>query len=298
MNRVDWLIIDWGTTNFRAFAMQNDGVLIDKIEKPLGLLQVADGQFAIELESTLKAWLGEYQHLPVYMAGMVGSAQGWVDVPYVAAPVTPNQLAQGAHQFVLPWGANATIIPGVSYQNLQGDFDVMRGEEVQLFGLQKMLDKASFTAVLPGTHSKHVNVEHGELTEFRTYMTGEMFSVLAEHSILGRGLPQQVVSEPAFLRGIEESGGSDFTAKLFAVRTHRLFGRVAPEEVLDYLSGLLIGQELKNLESKSLYLVGGEGLCQRYQIACDALSIKSQHVHGDDAFLVGMRQIKQVMSND
>lgn len=100
MNNVDWLIIDWGTTNFRAFAMRNDGTLIEKIEKNLGLLQVKDNQFADELASVLHDWLGEYQHLPVMMAGMVGSAQGWVDVPYVAAPVTLEQLAQQCHRLL------------------------------------------------------------------------------------------------------------------------------------------------------------------------------------------------------
>lgn len=298
MNKVDWLIIDWGTTNFRAFAMLDGGALVDKIEQPLGLLQVRDGEFAQELECVLKAWLGDYQHLPIYMAGMVGSAQGWVDVPYVPAPVASEQLALGAHQLVLPWGAKATIVPGVSYQNQQGDFDVMRGEEVQLFGLQHLIGEPSFCAALPGTHSKHVSVEQGELTQFRTFMTGEMFSLLAEHSILGRGLPKQIASEPAFLKGVEESGGSDLTAKLFSVRTHRLFSNLSEESVLDYLSGLLIGQELKSLNTRHLYLVGGTRLCEHYQMACEALNVTNEYINGDEAFLVGMRQIKQVMNND
>ncbi|ANW27094.1 hypothetical protein BA953_23520 [Vibrio coralliilyticus] len=298
MNNVDWLIIDWGTTNFRAFAMRNDGTLIEKIEKNLGLLQVKDNRFAEELASVLHDWLGEYQHLPVMMAGMVGSAQGWVDVPYVAAPVTLEQLAQQCHRFALPWGASATIIPGVCTENAEGEVDVMRGEEVQLFGLKHMVDKAQFNAVFPGTHSKHVTVESEQVKEFKTFMTGELFSILSQYSILGRGLPEQNESQRAFLKGVVESGGSDFTAKLFRTRTHRLFDKLDASSVLDYLSGLLIGQELKELDTSEVYLVGGQALCDRYQLACKTLNIKTEYKHGDEAFLAGMLQIKKAMKNE
>lgn len=103
-NNIDWLIIDWGSTNFRAFAMDNNGNLIDQIDRKLGLLQITDGKFAESLKDVLSDWLGYFQSIPIVMAGMVGSAQGWISVPYVIAPVSINNLAEQAYSFTLPWG--------------------------------------------------------------------------------------------------------------------------------------------------------------------------------------------------
>ncbi|WP_026971799.1 2-dehydro-3-deoxygalactonokinase [Aliagarivorans marinus] len=295
---IEWLIVDWGTSNFRAFAMDSDGALIDKIERNMGLLQVEQGQFAQRLEQELRAWLGEYQQLPVFMAGMVGSAQGWVDVPYVETPVSIGQLAEQCHRFTLPWGAQAVIIPGVSTVDEHGIPDVMRGEEVQLFGLLALSGQSSLHAAFPGTHSKHIHAKDGQLLGFNTFMTGELFSVLSKHTILGRGLPEQQSAEPAFLRGVNESGSAVLSSRLFSTRTHRLFGNLPEEQVMDYLSGLIIGEELRQFDSKALQLVGGQGLCKRYALACRELGLDSQFVSGDEAFLAGMLKIKEVMSDD
>ncbi|GAB2665019.1 2-dehydro-3-deoxygalactonokinase [Vibrio panuliri] len=296
INKVDWLVIDWGTTNFRAFALTEDGSLVAKIERNLGLLQVENGQFAATLQMILQQWLNDYKHLPIYMAGMVGSAQGWINVPYVDAPVSLSQLAHGTYHLMLPWGAPAYIVPGVRYQIEPNRYDVMRGEEVQLFGLQTKLSRQEFCAALPGTHSKHATMRNGYLERFQTFMTGELFSVLSKHSILGKALPQQIPSPEAFVKGLEESGGSDFTSTLFSARTHRLFSHVEPVHIYDYLSGLLIGQELKQSHEQHLYLVGGEALCRRYVEACEYLSASSEQIDGDEVFLIGMLEIKKVMN--
>lgn len=298
MNNIDCLIIDWGTTNFRAFAVDINGQVITKTEWQLGLLQVENRKFAASLQTVLEDWLGEYQQLPIYMAGMIGSAQGWVDVPYVEAPITVNRLAEKTHQFKLPWGAPATIVPGVSYQPTAGIFDVMRGEEVQLFGLQSLKNIDDFVALFPGTHSKHMYINAKTLSSFSTFMTGELFSILSKNSIIGMGLPKQRASITTFERGVTESGKVTLTSQLFAARTHRLFGNFEESEVLDYLSGLLIGEELKALSSKKVYLVGGEKLCCQYQQACVFLGIQASIVNGDDVFLNGMLQIKKALNNE
>ncbi len=298
MKNADWLIIDWGTTNFRAFAMGEDGSLVSKTEHPLGLLQVKDGQFSLSLKTVLEDWLGDYQHLPIFMAGMIGSAQGWVNTPYVETPVTINQLAKKSHQFQLPWGALATIIPGVSYQSSSDSIDVMRGEEVQLFGLQALERENNFVALFPGTHCKHMHINNSSLSSFSTFMTGEMFSILSKHSIVGMKLPEQKPSRKAFEKGISESNLKPLTSQLFSARTHRLFGHLDESEVLDYLSGLLIGEELKELSSKHVYLVGGKVLCHRYQQACKFLDIQATIVDGDNVFLNGMLQIKKALNDD
>ncbi|WP_036820419.1 2-dehydro-3-deoxygalactonokinase, partial [Photobacterium sanctipauli] len=234
------------------------------------------------------------------MAGMVGSQQGWANVEYVTTAGGVEQLAHQAYRFELPWGASATIIPGVSHQTDAGCFDVMRGEEVQLFGLAKLTGDSDMVAVMPGTHSKHAEFANGELTAFASYMTGELFSVVSNHTILGRGLPEPSASgdDRAFLKGVQEGQTDQLTNTLFMARTHRLFNHISESDVLDYLSGVLIGNELKALQAKQVYLVGGQKLCARYQVACQALGIESTYINGDDCFLAGMAAIQEVMNND
>ena len=176
----------------------------------------------------------------------------------------------------------------------------MRGEEVQLFGLAKQSSEDSLVAVLPGTHSKHANFENDELTEFATYMTGELFSVLSKHSILGRGLPEQTSSEDhqVILKGVLDGQTHQLTNALFLTRTHRLFENISETQVLEYLSGLLIGNELKALSTKHTYLVGSNSLCARYKLACEALAIRSTYMNGDDCFLAAMTELQEVMNNE
>ena len=293
---IDHFIVDWGTTNFRAFAMNVKGEVLEKKVLPLGLLQVKNNDFSRALEKVLADW-ENYQQIPVYMAGMVGSLQGWINVDYVQTNVDKSALVKQAHQFELPWGALAVIIPGVLHQAGIDNYDVMRGEEVQLFGLAKVINKSLFKAVLPGTHSKHVRVVNGEITELFSYMTGELFSVISEHTVLGKGLPEQRESHTAFLRGIKESRTDKLTSVLFAARTHRLFNNLSDNEIYSYLSGLLIGNELQSLSSSHVYLVGGESLCKKYQLACRELSIESTYKSGDECFLAGMSDLIKEIKN-
>jgi 2-dehydro-3-deoxygalactonokinase len=294
---IDHFIVDWGTTNFRAFAMDIHGKVLDKKVLPLGLLQVKDNDFVKALESVLSYWKN-YENIPVYMGGMVGSLQGWVNVPYVQTNVDKSSLAKNAHQFDLPWRALATIIPGVMHQVGTETYDVMRGEEVQLFGLAYLIEKSLFKAILPGTHSKHVRVVNGAITELFSFMTGELFSVISEHTVLGKGLPDQRDSHTAFLRGVNESKTDKLTSTLFAARTHRLFNNINDDEVFSYLSGLLIGNELQSLSSSHVYLIGSENLCKKYQLACGELLIESTYKSGDECFLAGMSVLIKEMKSD
>ncbi|WP_234496525.1 2-dehydro-3-deoxygalactonokinase [Vibrio maritimus] len=303
-----WLVIDWGTTNFRAFAMSSSGKVIKRKEAKKGLLQVKQGEFANELKRLLESWLPNYTSLPVFMAGMVGSQQGWVDVPYAATPVDLNELAGQGHSFILPWGAPATIYPGVCHKRGKGQYDVMRGEEVQLIGAASLLGESTFHAVMPGTHSKYALMEDSCLKAFSTFMTGEMYSVLSQHTILGRGLSTDTASKSAkaFLKGVEESSPEQLTRQLFLVRTHRLFENLKQEEVLDYLSGLLIGHEIKSVATlisskdltKPVNIIGSHGLNEKYQLAFNAVGLTSQILDGDRCFIEGMKQLQKVIANE
>ncbi|MBU2878970.1 2-dehydro-3-deoxygalactonokinase [Aliiglaciecola sp. 3_MG-2023] len=299
MQKIDCLIIDWGTTNFRAFAMSANYQLVETKELNLGLLQVEQGKFAETLKLMLSQWLPEYQSLPIYMAGMVGSAKGWVNVDYAHTAAGSNEIATKAHCFHLPWGPEAVIFPGVCHQYEKEKFDVMRGEEVQLLGLAKLLKKGSFTSVLPGTHSKHAVVEQGKLSHFSSYLTGEFYALLLKHSLLGKGLSQSpAFDERAFYEGVADAKDATLVNRVFLAWTHRLFGHLSDQQVPDYLSGLLIAHELEALSTKQpIYLIGGGNLCDRYQLVCNKLNINNEVISGNECFLAGMINLIELIKN-
>ncbi len=306
LNEVAWLIIDWGTTNFRAFAMAQDGREIDRIEKHIGLLSIQHGQFSQALEQVLSGWITDYRKLPIFMAGMVGSQQGWHDVPYVTTPAKIGDVANNAFTFDLEWGAKASIYPGVKHKNAQSQFDVMRGEEVQLIGARALLATDDFHAVLPGTHSKYAHVTNGVIQSFSTYMTGEMYSVLSKHTILGKDLSpaKAEFDSVAFLKGVEESSVESLTNQLFLARTHRLFKQLNSDDVLDYLSGLLIGHEVKsiigliNCRKEPLNLIGSYQLSKKYEMALNSLGFISQVLDGEECFIEGMKQLERELEHE
>ncbi|TVO38215.1 2-dehydro-3-deoxygalactonokinase [Vibrio algivorus] len=296
MSQIEYLIIDWGTTNFRSFAIDSSGRCIDKIERKMGLLNVADGQFSHVLADTLANWLVDYQQYPIFMAGMIGSANGWVDVGYVETQASISSLAANIHHFTLPWGASAYIVPGVSHREQAGIIDVMRGEEVQVLGLQGLCEHHNFYALLPGTHSKHVAVSHRYISQFSTYMTGEFFSLLVNHSILGKGLPEQVEDRETFERGVfQAQQDRSLLTQIFSARTNLLFKHISPSHVHSFVSGLLIGHELLQVQER-VYIVGGEVLTNRYLDACQLLGIDAQIFDGDSCFISGIQMIKESMN--
>lgn len=295
----DYLIVDWGTSNLRIFLMSHDDKLLKKTESAMGLLKVENANFAAALEKILTAWVPNFKNLPVFMAGMVGSANGWYSVDYVETEVDVSKLSQGSFHFELPWLAPATIIPGVLHTyNSKNTKDVMRGEEVQVYGLVEKLSinerqNNNVNVILPGTHSKHVKTTQGKITQLSSFMTGELFSVISQHTILGKDLPLQQFNDNAFALGVEEGQTAQLTQVLFQTRTHKLFNSINASFIESYLSGLLIGNELQYVEKCPTYLIGSPKLCSNYLSACKILSIPATFIDGDECFLAGMIKLKQ-----
>jgi 2-dehydro-3-deoxygalactonokinase len=221
---------------------------------------------------------------------MVGSRQGWREAPYVDCPAPLANLAAG---IVRVEGDVLAIVPGVRTRDAHGIPDVLRGEETQLAGaIDEQEDRV--LAVLPGTHSKWARVERGQLVDFATYMTGEMYGVLLKHSILGR-LAQPAAPQPgaAFARGVARGLGTGALCHdLFGARTLALMGELAPEEVPDWLSGLLIGREVRDArawaqrtdgEITRVRLVGADALTTRYAAALTQAGVAVERAHADAA---------------
>lgn len=287
-----WLAVDWGTTNFRAWLMQ-DADIISVINDSCGLLQVENSRFEETLESRVAPWIAELGSIPILMAGMVGSQQGWINVPYCEGSVGAQQLAQGAYALKTRWGSEGWILPGVAGRSMTGLPDVMRGEDVQLAGLIALSPADHHHAILPGTHSKHATVERNAIQQFSTYMTGELYQLLMTYSLLGRDLPPQHPDSRAFALGVQNSAlPAPLSQLIFSVRTLRLRGDIPLSGVGDYLSGLLIGQELRHCMHIPHWIIGSDALNARYQQAASQLNLVMKTLSAEHCFIAGMNQIR------
>jgi 2-dehydro-3-deoxygalactonokinase len=269
--------LDWGTSSARAYRVGGNGEVQEVRSGPFGVQQVRDGGFA----DALATLLGDWQALPVprLACGMIGSRQGWMEVPYRTAPASLDSLAAGIARVPGSAGAGSgssplAIVPGVATRESDGTPDVMRGEETQVLGAAADAP-ARALVVLPGTHSKWVRVEQGAIAGFVTYLTGELYAALLGHTILGRlATPASAFDAASFARGVSRGlGGGALAHDVFGARTLALFGELSPEGVGDWLSGLLVGAEIAaaravHRDVSSVHIVGDEALCQRYAAAC------------------------------
>ncbi len=232
--------LDWGTTSFRAYLVNAEGVVTDQVAAAEGILAVKDGAFERCFEQHIAAW---DKSLPVIASGMITSRQGWVERPYVNCPAGPEQLAQAIHALRLASGRTIHFLTGLHLKSPTLGHDVMRSEETQVFGA---LNLGARHFVTPGTHSKWIDVENGQITNFATYVTGEIFAVVKAHSILGRLMVNDVDDDHAFLQGIDRAFAdpAGLLHNLFSARSLALFDALAPEKISSYLSGLIIGAEV------------------------------------------------------
>jgi 2-dehydro-3-deoxygalactonokinase len=282
--------LDWGTSSLRAYLYDAAGKVVATRQQGWGIRQLPEGGFAAALEAITADWPA----CTAIAAGMVGSRQGWREVPYVALPADAASIAGGMRRVEDCRSHELWIAPGLARRQ---PADVMRGEETQIIGALagRPLDGAPLHFVLPGTHSKWATVRHGRITAFDTLMTGEMYALLVKHSILGAGLPPEsarpFVSE-AFVRGVvcaRDSGGEGIFGRLFSTRALMLAGELAPAHVSDFLSGLLIGEELRIARLRNeaplapLCLIGEAALCERYTLAAAQFGFAAPTIVNDAA---------------
>ncbi len=289
------ILVDWGTTNLRAYLVNNSGKILEARQSPQGIRNVEDGKFADTIKDILRGWDSNY---PVLMSGMIGSAQGWHEVPYVTCPSSAEDIARGLTQ--LSGHPRFSIVPGLSYQAPDGAFDVMRGEEVQIIGALDISKQKDAILCLPGTHSKWASVRDGVLENFSTSMTGEVYSILKTHSILGALMTEGSDDGTAFKRGLERSGTEGgLLHHLFSTRTEGLFDQIQSDGLPSYLSGILIGHELRNsvpddLNGSSVLLVSEGVLGQRYMSALEFFGIPAQLLSSEDATVRGLMVLQQI----
>ncbi len=274
------ITLDWGTTSLRAYLQAADGHILDSRASMQGIMSLDGAAFPDVLVATIGAWVHAHGPLPVLLSGMVGSRQGWTEARYVPCPATLADLALGLTPVPDPphgFGP-VSIVPGLLLDDENAP-DVIRGEEVEVFGALARLGKSDGLFVLPGTHSKWVRVGDGRIERFATYMTGDIFAALKGHTILGRMMQGDAHSEEGFRRGVlsarDLKGGGALLSRLFAVRTLALTGRLDEADSADFLSGLLIGAELLHATSghEPFTLVANVALTDRYATAAGLLAL-------------------------
>jgi 2-dehydro-3-deoxygalactonokinase len=288
-----FIAVDWGTTNRRGYLMTDGGRLTDEMEDDQGILAVGKDGFDRAV-AELKGRLGDR---PLLMAGMVGSNRGWVEAPYVPCPAGLPELAANL-KWVVP--GRIAIVPGVAYDAGEAA-DVMRGEEVQILGaFAEAMVPPDALICHPGTHNKWIRLEDGRIASFRTVMTGELFNLLKEHSILADLLKEPASIGPAFEAGVRRGLSDDaLTAELFSVRARVLLGKARREDAASYTSGLLIGTDLRTglgaTPGGEIVVMGRPELTGLFAAALRIAGRSAREVDGEEAFLAGVKHLAELI---
>ncbi len=288
----DWIAVDWGTSNLRAWRMGAGGVL-DHASSADGMGTLTRDQFEAALLRLIGPWLTG--PAAVIACGMVGSRQGWFEAPYRTVPCTP--LAHDALVTVPTHDARLTvrIAPGLRQMT---PADVMRGEETQIAGAM-MLGAEDGVICLPGTHSKWAQISAGEVVSFQTFMTGEMFALLSTQSVLRHGMAGDGWDDAAFDEGLSDalSRPERIAARLFGLRAEGLIAGLEAASARARLSGLLIGIELAASKpywlGQAVTIIGAEGLAATYARALLAQGVKATLIPATECTIAGLASLRQ-----
>lgn len=296
-----YIAIDWGSTNLRAWLYLH-GQCVDTLRSEAGVTRF-NGQSAQQVfQQVIAPWRDQQQQhsLPVVMAGMIGSNAGWISVPYLSCP---THLTQVSHQLTAVAEAEpvrAWIIPGLCVDK-PDNRNVMRGEETQLIGAYAELPSSVY--LMPGTHSKWVQMQGDQVMDFRTMMTGELHHLLLNNSLVGAGLAEQLPDSATFTQGLAQGfNDSNIMRCLFETRAAHVLGRLKRNSVSEWLSGLLIGNEVAQMQQQyplaageRITVIGNPKLVARYTQALEMAVMPYQVLDGDHAFQSGIRSIVNEM---
>lgn len=287
MKKIDWIAVDWGTTNLRIWAMSDCGEVVYEVSSDSGMAGLDKDEYENILLSYISEWLGEGV-LPVIACGMVGSRQGWFEAGYGEVPTMPTSTFVNVEvndpRFTL------SIVSGILQRQ---EADVMRGEETQISGFLASHPQYEGLIVLPGTHSKWVCIKNGEVTRFKTVMTGEIFGLLSEKSVLRHSLGTW--NDEAFLSALVTTYKEPEKAlsSLFSIRAKNLLN--ISDQGVSELSGILIGVEFAGMkqycENKKLIIIGAGELVRLYQLSFEKLGFVATAFSASPLTIAGLQQV-------
>lgn len=298
--RPDWIAVDWGTTTMRAWAMADDGTVLAAAPHGPGMGALEPDGYEPALLGAVGEWIeARTAPLDVIVCGMAGARQGWREAPYAPVPAALDGLLARAVEVPADDARlRVRIVPGLSLA-MDGRRDVMRGEETQLLGLLAHEGLPDALVCLPGTHSKWARLEGGSVAAFETHMTGELFALLSERSILRHSMDDGW-GDAAFEGGVRD-GADGALAQLFGVRASSLLDAPSPGAGRARLSGLLIGAELAALDGAdgtvgsdgTIHIIGAGGLARRYAAALRLVGREAIVHDGADLAVAGLATMRQ-----
>lgn len=305
IDKLSWIAIDWGSTHLRAYAMTQDNQLLNEKTSSQGMGSLTPTAFEPALLSLIADWLppvsaGSHTDQPVSViaCGMVGARQGWQEAPYQQVPCQPISTSDMISVSTQDHRIDVKILAGVCQSE---PADIMRGEETQIAGLIAETQLTTGTVCLPGTHSKWVTFNDGEIEHFATYMTGEVFSLLSQQSMLRHTVSSDDWDEAAFIEGVTHSieKPEDLLSNCFRLRARDLLQDLAAASARSHLSGLIIGAELAGAQAlfsgRPIALIGEPVLSDLYAQALHSLDISSHIFDPKQLTLQGLTQAYQTL---
>jgi 2-dehydro-3-deoxygalactonokinase len=288
---LDWIAADWGTSNLRVWAMGPRGASpLAHAESGEGMGTLDPAGFEAALLRLVGGWLGDAR-VPVIACGMVGSRQGWVEAPYRAVPCAPVVPGRLTVPHVSDARLDVRIVPGLKQES---PADVMRGEETQIAGFLSQRPQFDGVLCLPGTHSKWARISAGEVVSFQTFMTGELFGLLAERSVLRFTVAGEGWEDGAFADAVNTalSRPERALSRLFTLRAEGLLRSLPAGVARARLSGTLIGIELAGARpywlGQNVAIVGAEKLGRAYAAALAAQGLASERLDAAAMTLAGL----------
>lgn len=294
-----WVAADWGTSHLRLWLMDDAGQPLRRIDADCGMGRLGPDGFEPALLAQLAQVLPDQGTLPVICCGMAGSRQGWAEAPYAATPCAPPSLDAATRVATRDPRLSVFILPGIKQMQ---PADVMRGEETQIAGVLQQLPTFDGVICLPGTHTKWVRIAAGTVAEFRTFMTGELFALLSQHSVLRHSMTAEGWDTPSFATAIGEGAAApgQIAAALFGLRAEALLHGLSPGCARARLSGLLIGLEIGSTraiwQNTPVIIVGEDRLAALYEEGLGLHDVRTHLHNAEAATLAGLSAAYQTLS--
>jgi len=289
--KAKWIAADWGTTHMRAWAIGEEDKVLAFRESNEGMKDLQQNEFEPVLLRLIESWLDNTKITTVMSCGMVGAKQGWVETPYLKTPCVPIDNNQLTTANTLDKRIIVHLVPGVMQNH---PADIMRGEETQIAGFINKNQDFNGVVCLPGTHSKWVNINGGQITSFKTFMTGELFGVITNHTLIRHSTSIKGWIQESFEDGIHEGFNNPglIASNLFSLRAESIVNNLGRDQARSTLSGLLLGVELNGTQiywkNNDVTLIGSELLSNNYNQGLKVLGGQSQSFSLEAATLSGL----------
>ena len=293
MKELHWIAVDWGSSNLRVWALDQSPQILDSFSSSDGMLSLETGDFEPLLSEKISNWVADDVNIPVLCCGMVGAKQGWLEAPYATVPHNLMQETHSVEVFCRDKRLDVRILGGLKQNN---PADVMRGEETQIRGFLSVFSDFDGIICLPGTHTKWVHVSAGEVVSFRTFISGELFALMSEYSVLKHSVNSDGWNDQEFKNAVSESisNPQKIFSDFFKLRADDLLNKVSKSVLRSKLSGYIIGVELAGAKpywlGQNVVILADNNLSQAYKAALEGQGIFAQEVDATKCTLDGLAQ--------